>query len=66
MYELALAHLTTKERERDLEAELRGRRVLKASDAVSRAAKAELANTADAARLVHRGPALGRIRTAGR
>ena len=66
MYELTLAHLTTEERERDLEADLRGRRILKASDAASRAAKAELANTADATRLVHRGPALGRIRTAGR
>jgi hypothetical protein len=66
MYELTLAHLTTDERERDLEADLRARRILKASEAASRAAKAELANTADAARLVHRGPSFGRIGTAGR
>jgi hypothetical protein len=66
MYELTLAHLTAEERERDLEADLRSRRIMKASDAASHAAKAELANTADAARLPHRGPAFGRIRTAGR
>jgi hypothetical protein len=45
MYELTLAHITTAEHERDLEADLRQRRILKASDAVRRAVTADLANT---------------------
>ena len=49
MYELTLAHLTTAEHERDLEADLRQRRILKASDAVRRAVTADLGNTNDAA-----------------
>ena len=66
MYELTLAHLTNAEYERDLEADLRRRRILKASDAVRRAATADLANTADAARSLRPQPATAGIRTAGR
>ena len=49
MYALTLAHLTAAEHERDLEADLRQRRILKASDAVRRAVTADPANTNDAA-----------------
>jgi hypothetical protein len=66
MYELTLAHLTTIEHERDLEADLRQRRILKASDAVRRAVTADLANTNDAALGLRPQPAMGRVRTAGR
>jgi hypothetical protein len=66
MYELTLAHLAVDERDRDLDAELHERRLLKASDAARRAVKAELANTSDAAQGLRRGPAFGRVRTAGR
>jgi hypothetical protein len=66
MYELTLAHITTAEHERDLEADLRQRRILKASDAVRRAVTADLANTADAARALRPQPATLGVRTAGR
>jgi hypothetical protein len=66
MYELTLAHLTGADRERELDIDLRQRRVLKASDAVRRAVTADLANTADAALALRPQPATGRFRTAGR
>jgi hypothetical protein len=66
MYELTLAHLNGAERERDLEADLRQRRVLKASDAVRRAVTADLANTADAARALRPHPSAARVRSFGR
>ena len=66
MYELTLAHITTAEHERDLEADLRQRRILKASDAVRRAVTADLANTADAARALRPHPATARVRSFGR
>ena len=46
MYELTLAHLSGTERERDMEADLRQRRILKTSDAARRL---EAANAAVAA-----------------
>jgi len=66
MYELTLAHLNGAERERDLDADLRQRRVLKASDAVRRAVTADLANTADAALALRPHPAPARARSFGR
>ena len=66
MYELTLAHFTTAEHERDLEADLRQRRILKASDAVRRAVTADLGNTNDAALALRPQPAMGRVRAAGR
>jgi len=66
MYELTLAHLNSAERERDLEADVRQRRVLKASDAVRRAVTADLANTADAALALRPHPATARVRSFGR
>jgi len=65
MYELTLAHLTTAEHERDLEADLRQRRILKASDMASCPATPRTAETL--ALSPSRGlPATGRVRTAGR
>ncbi len=66
MYELTLAHLNTAEHERDLEADLRQRRILKASDAVRRAVTADLGNTNDAALALRPQPTMGRVRIAGR
>ena len=66
MYELTLAHLNGAERERDLDADLRQRRVLKASDAVRQAVTADLANTADAALALRPHPAPARARSFGR
>ncbi len=66
MYELTLAHLNGAERERDLEADLRQRQVLKASDAVRRAVTADLANTADAALALRPHPTPARVRSVGR
>ena len=65
MYELTLAHLTTADHERDLEADLRQRRILKASDIAGRPATPSTADTL--ARSASRGlPATGRVGTAGR
>jgi hypothetical protein len=64
MYELTLAHITVAQRQRDLELDLRQRRILKASDAARKAVAADLANTADAARALRPQPAT--IRAAGR
>jgi len=66
VYELALAHLTGADRERDLDADLRQRRILKASDAVRRAVTADLANTADAALALRPHQPTARIRVLGR
>ena len=66
MYELTLAHLNRAERERDLETDLRQRRILKASDAVGRAVTADLANTGDAALALRPQAATARVRTFGR
>jgi hypothetical protein len=65
MYELTLAHLTTIEHERDLESDLRQRRILKAADVQGRTITAPTADTVTlpAARTL---PATGRVRTAGR
>jgi hypothetical protein len=65
MYELTLAHLTTVQHERDLEADLRQRRILKASDDAGRTVAASAADTAavSASRKV---PATRWVRTAGR
>ncbi len=65
MYELTLAHLTTIEHERDLESDLRQRRILKAPDVQGRSNTATTADTVTlpAARTL---PATGRVRAAGR
>ncbi len=66
MYDLALAHLTAAERERDLDVDLGPRGLLTASVSFRGAVTADLANTADAARALRPYPATGRARTAGR
>ena len=67
MFELTLAHLTAAEHERDLEADLRQRRILKASDVARRAVTAPTRRHDDAALSASRRlPATGRVRTAGR
>jgi hypothetical protein len=65
MYELTLAHLTTVEHERDLQTDLRQRRILKASNDGPRLVGAPTADTAtvSAPRAL---PATGRVRPAGR
>ena len=66
MYELTLAHLTTAEHERDLEADLRQRRILKASD-IRRPPGRPRQPPRTSALSAPRGlPATGRVRTAGR
>ena len=65
MYELTLAHLTTAEHERDLEAALRQRRILKATDIARRPFTTPTTDTVtlSASRTL---PATGRVRTVGR
>ena len=65
MFQLTLAHLTTAERERDLEADLHRRRILRASDVARRPVTAPTADpvTRSAPRTL---PATGRVRAAGR
>lgn len=65
MYGLTLAHLTNADHERDLEADLRQRRILRATNAPRRPAAAA---TADAIALpISRDlRATGRVRTVGR
>jgi len=65
MYELTLAHLTTAEHERDLEADLRQRRILKAPDVVRRPIAAPTPDTVSMS-ASRRLPATGRVRTVGR
>ena len=65
MYELTLAHLTTAEHERDLEADLRQRRILKASDVSRRSITAPVPDTVPMS-ASRRLPATGRVRTFGR
>jgi hypothetical protein len=65
MYELTLAHLTTADHERDLEADLRQRRIIKASDIAGRRATPPSPETV--ALSASRGlAATRRVRTAGR
>ena len=65
MFQLGLAPLTAAEHERDLEAELRQRRILKASDVVRRPITAPTPASAPMS-ASRRLPATGRIRTVGR
>jgi hypothetical protein len=65
MYELTLAHLTTAEHERDLEADLRQRRILKVSDIARRPATPPTPENITLSATRGR-PAIGRVRTAGR
>jgi hypothetical protein len=65
MYELTLAHLTTIEHERDLEADLRQRLILKATNVARRpvATPTTDTDTLSASRSL---PATGRVRAVGR
>jgi len=64
MYELTLAHLTGTERERDMEADLRQRRILKASATARRVEAANAAVAAHAVPTPRPYPATG-LRTVG-
>ena len=65
MFGLGLAHLTVAEHDRDLEADLRQRRILKASDVGPRPITAPTRDTVTLSG--SRGlPATGRVRTVGR
>ena len=65
MFDLGLAHLTAAEHERDLEADLRQRRILKSSDVARRSITAPTPETVilSASRRL---PATGRVRTVER
>ncbi len=65
MFGLGLAHLTAAEHERDLEADLRQRRILKASDVARRSIPAPIPDTVTLS-ASRRLPATGRVRTVGR
>ncbi len=65
MFQLGLAHLTAAEHERDLEADLRQRRILKASEIARRPITAATADTVPMLE-PRRVPATGRVRTVGR
>ena len=65
MFELGLVHLTAAEHERDLEADLHQRRIIKASDGARRPIIAPTPDTVTMS-ASRRLPATGRIRTVGR
>jgi len=65
MFQLGLAHLTAAEHQRDLEAELRQRRILKASDVVRRPITSSTRDSVLMSAPRHL-PATGRVRTVGR
>ena len=65
MFGLGLAHLTAAEHERDLEADLRQRRLLKAPDVARRPITARAPDTVPMS-ASRRLPATGRVRTVGR
>ena len=65
MFQLGLAHLTAAEHERDLEADLRQRRILTASDVGRRSNTAPAPDTVSMS-ASRRLPATGRVRTVGR
>jgi hypothetical protein len=65
MFGLGLAHLTAAEQERDLEADLRQRRILKESEVGRRPIAAPTPDTVTLS-ASRRLPATGRVRAAGR